>query len=221
MTKRIALVHALKVAMQPIEDAFRTLWPAADCVNILDDSLAPDLAAAGRLTPELFRRFCALTAYAEAIGADGLLFTCSAFGDAISLAARTSRLPVVKPNEGMFDAALDQGTRVAMIVTNPSAVASMENEFYELARARQSAATLTTVCVPSALVAINNGDAALHNALVAEAAEQLAGYDALLLAHFSTSYAEAAVREKTRTPVFTSPASAVRKVRALVERGGG
>ena len=109
MSKRIALVHAVKPAMQPIADAFRELWPEADCANILDDSLSRDRQKTAELTPAMYARFDALGVYAADIGADGLLFTCSAFGDAIDAVARKASFPVLKPNEAMFEAALEAG----------------------------------------------------------------------------------------------------------------
>jgi hypothetical protein len=42
MGVRIALVHAVRVAIAPVEDAFRRHWPEADLVNLLDDSLSRD-----------------------------------------------------------------------------------------------------------------------------------------------------------------------------------
>jgi hypothetical protein len=72
MTKRIALVHAVTAAMEPISDAFRELWPEAACSNILDDSLPDDLEKSGGLTPAIFGRFDTLGSYAADIGADGL-----------------------------------------------------------------------------------------------------------------------------------------------------
>ena len=37
MSIRIALIHAVTVAVAPVETAFRELWPEAECVNILDE----------------------------------------------------------------------------------------------------------------------------------------------------------------------------------------
>ena len=36
---RIALIHAVTVAMAPVHDAFGQLWPEAECVDILDTSV--------------------------------------------------------------------------------------------------------------------------------------------------------------------------------------
>ena len=50
---RIALIHATPLAIEPIVNAFRRLWPQARTTNVLEDSLAPDLAADGRLTERM------------------------------------------------------------------------------------------------------------------------------------------------------------------------
>ena len=50
---RIALIHAVRVAMQPVEDAFRRHWPEAERVNLLDDALPGDRDRAGVLTPQV------------------------------------------------------------------------------------------------------------------------------------------------------------------------
>ena len=45
---RITLIHAMRASIPPIEAAFGRLWPEARLANLLDDSLAADLAATGR-----------------------------------------------------------------------------------------------------------------------------------------------------------------------------
>ena len=66
------------------------------------------------------------------------------------------------------------------------------------------------------MAALQNGDAETHNRLLAEAAPELAGCDAILLAHFSTSRAEAAVAARTKLPILTAPGSAVAKLKAML-----
>jgi len=40
MSKRIALIHATPVAMQPVVEAFRHGWTDADTFSVLDDALS-------------------------------------------------------------------------------------------------------------------------------------------------------------------------------------
>ena len=216
MTIRIALIHAVAVAMAPIESAFREGWPEAECANLLDDSLSLDRERDGRLTAAMTGRIRALADYARAGGAHGILFTCSAFGEAIEAAATAVPVPVLKPNEAMFETALAMGRRIGMLATFAPSVASMEDEFREMAAARGSTATIESYCVPGAMAALRAGDAATHNQLVAEAAPRFRGCDAVLLAHFSTSRAAAAASAVLGRPVLTSPGSAVAKLKSLL-----
>jgi maleate cis-trans isomerase len=211
---RVALIHAVTVAVDPVKAAFAEFWPDADTVNILDDSLSVDRARDAELTVTMQNRIGALGDYALSTGCDAVLFTCSAFGGAIEALARRVKAPVLKPNEAMFDDALSRGDRIGMLATFGPSVAGMEAEFEEQRRARGTRATLKTVLVEGALDALKGGDAKTHNELVAAAADRLGEVDAVMLAHFSTSRAFAAVSKGTKKPVLTSPRSAVLALRA-------
>ena len=213
---RIALIHAVTVAMAPVHEAFRRLWPEAECVDILDTSLSRDREREGRLTETMIDRFLLLAKYAEDNGADGILFTCSAFGEAIEAAAARATVPGLKPNEAMFDAALAAGKRLGMLATFEPSVAGMEAEFREIAGAAGATATLGSFCVPGAMTALQSGDGAEHDRLLALAAPRFADCDAVLLAHFSTSRAAAAVKAVLRCPVLTAPGAAVTKLKGLI-----
>jgi len=210
---RIALIHAVTVAIDPVRDAFAELWPEAKLINLLDDSLSPARARDEHLTPAMSRRIGDLGRYAVATGADGVLYTCSAFGPAIEAFAASATMPVLKPNEAMFARALAAGRRIGMLATFRPSVASMEEEFREAAAAIASDATIQTVLVEGALDALKGGDAATHNHLLAEAALGLRHCEAVMLAHFSTSRAFDAVSAALDRPVLTSPRAAVEALR--------
>jgi Asp/Glu/hydantoin racemase len=218
MTIRIALIHAVNVAIEPVAAAFRESWPQAECANILDDSLSLDRERDRRLTAAMTGRIMALTDYAGSTGAAGILFTCSAFGEAIEAAARRAPVPVLKPNEAMFEAALAAGRRIGMLATFAPSVASMEDEFGQMAAARGSPATIETYCVPGAMAALKAGDADEHNRLVGEAAARFEDCDAVLLAHFSTARAAPAASAVLGRPVLTSPGSAVARLKSVLTR---
>jgi len=206
---RIALIHAVRVAMPPVEDAFTRHWPQAERINLLDDALSVDRERAGALTVELSARISALANYAISAGASGILYTCSAFGEAIEAVQARVRMPVLKPNEAMFAEALALGARLGLLATFPASIGSMAKELKALAPHVE----LETGCVPQALAALQAGDSAQHDALLAAIAPRFTGCDALMLAQFSTARARDALAAVVECPVLASPDSAVLAMR--------
>ena len=76
---------------------------------------------------------------------------------------------------------------------------------------------ITPLFVPGAMQALDAGDGATHDRLIADAVRPLAGHDAVLLAQFSTARAAPAVAAAIGGTVLTSPETAVAKIRRLVE----
>ncbi|MBX2880384.1 MAG: aspartate/glutamate racemase family protein [Granulosicoccus sp.] len=165
---------------------------------------------------ELNTRIVDLARYAERLKPAGILYTCSAFGEGIEEAARTSSLPVLKPNEAMFDAAFGYGTNIAMIYTFPPSVDGMEKEFAAAAEKKNSAATLRSYFAEHAMDALKEGDAKNHNDIITDVAASIEA-DAILLAQFSMAIAAPSVRATTKIPLLTSPESAIEKMRNSVQ----
>jgi aspartate/glutamate racemase len=213
---RIVLLHATPVAMEPIRAAFAARWPEAETVNLLDDALSLDRTREADLTEEMIDRFVAFGRYGQRIGADGILVTCSAFGPAIDRLIAELPIPVLKPNEAMFRAAIGQGENIGMLATFGPSVGTMTDEFDEFVREMKAPGRLTTVLVERAIDLLRGGDATSHNELVAARAPELDGMDAIMLAHFSTSRAAEAVRAAVAVPVLTAPDAAVDRMKELV-----
>ncbi len=208
---RIALVHALTHSIAPINDAFARDWPEAVRMNLLDDSLSADLGRGGRgLDDAMHARFIALGDYAVSTGADGILFTCSAFGPCIeAVAARHPGLPVLKPNEAMVAQAQAGIGKLGLIATFGPTLVSMPPEF-------GPDIALDTALAEGALDALNAGDGARHDALIAEQAAWLRdkGCTRIALAQFSMARARSACEDASGLPVLTTVDSAVAALRA-------
>ncbi|MGK7864400.1 aspartate/glutamate racemase family protein [Falsiroseomonas sp. E2-1-a4] len=207
---RIALIHALRHSPPPIEAAFAEAWPEARLMNLLDDSLSADLARDGALTPAMTERFLTLGRYARGTGADGVLFSCSAFGPCIeAVAADLAPIPVLKPNAAAIEEAVAIGKRIGLLATFPGTLASMPPEF-------PAGVQVVPCLAEGALAALDAGDVETHDRLAAEAARRLAGCNVILLGQFSLARAARAVSATTGLPVVTTPGSAVRQLRALL-----
>jgi len=212
MTIRIALIHALTHSIHPINEAFDQGWPECGRMNLLDDSLSADLAANPvGLDDAMTERFVALARYAIGTGANGILFTCSAFGPCIDVVQRTwPDLPVLKPNEAMIDEAVAVARagrrRIAVLATFAPTLASMPPEF-------PPDIDVVPIHVANAMDALNARDGEAHDRLVAAAAGSVRDVDAIALAQFSMARAVGAAEAATALPVLTTPASAVRALR--------
>lgn len=208
---RIALIHALSHSVAPVNAAFERDWPEARRMNLLDDSLSADLARGGGLDAAMHERFQRLAQYAVDTGAQGILFTCSAFGPCIeAVARRHGGIPVLKPNEAMIEEASQgaPGGRLGLIATFPATLVSMPAEF-------PPSVALEPVLAEGALEALDAGDTARHDALIAAQAAALRerGCTRLALAQFSMARARAACEKASGLPVLTTVDSAVRALR--------
>jgi Asp/Glu/hydantoin racemase len=207
---RVTLIHALRHSIAPIEAAFARSWPDARLMNLLDDSLSADLARDRRLTEAMTERFLALGRYAASTGADAILFTCSAFGPCIEAVARAQApMPVLKPNEAMIEQAVARGSKIGLLSTFPPTLVSMPAEF-------PSSVRIVPRLAEGALAALDRGDRAQHDRLVAEAARGLCDCDVIALAQYSMAPAATLVEEETRRPVLTTPDSSVVKLKELL-----
>ena len=212
---RIALIHALKHSIAPIEAAFARLWPDVRLANLLDDSLSADLARDGQLTPAMTERFLTLARYARTCGADGILFTCSAFGPCIEACARDLSIPVLKPNEAMIEEAIALAgptARIGLMATFAPTLDSMPPEFAAVA----PGVTLVNCLASEALKALDRGDADAHDREAGKAAAALTNVDVVALAQFSLARAAPMVAAASGKTVLTTPDSAVRKLQRLL-----
>lgn len=217
MTKQIALIHATREAITPVETAFRDLWPEAAHWTLLDESLTMDLAAAGgKLTPVLTARFLDLAAYAMARAPDGILFTCSAFGAAIDDVAARYDVPVMKPNEAILDAALNQGGRVGLLATHPQTLPDMTADMESLAQERSIDMTVVPLLVEGAWADLGAGRRDAHDRAVIAAAPGLKDCGCIVLAQFSMAPLAAEIAADTGLSVLTSPHAAVAEMKHRV-----
>lgn len=216
MPPRIALVHAMRASIDPIAAAFARLWPEADLANLLDDALPGDLERSGGVDEAMERRFVRLAEHAVASGAAAILFSCSAFGNAIEAARAAVRVPVLKPNEAMLEAAVDAGGRVALLATFAPTLTSMIPELEAEANRRGLPLDVVPVHVPGALEALSAGDGARHDALVAEAAAGHREAAVVVLTQFSMARAAPRVSRAVTATVLTTPDAAVTKLRQVL-----
>jgi aspartate/glutamate racemase len=215
----IFLFSVHKDAMDAAVRAFAAGWPEARVSNLLDDSLFAWVREAGGVVPEMYDVFRTLTRHMVTRGAEGILFTCSAFRQVIDECIEEFDVPILKPNDAMIENALDRGDRIAVLATVAPTIPSISVEIEEIAAARGRSVKLVPCVVDHAFDALARGDVETHDRLVAERARQISDCDAIALAQFTLSRAAAAVQAVNGIPVYNSPGAAVGRMREMVSGG--
>ncbi len=212
----IVLFSVHKDAMDAAVRAFAADWPEARISNLLDDGLFTWVREAGGVVPEMYDVFRTLTRYMVSRGADGILFTCSAFRECIDTCIAEFDVPILKPNDAMIEQALAAGSRIAVMATVGPTIPSISAEIRQMAAARGRTVELVPYVVEGAFDALAGGDAARHDTLVAARAREIKDCDVIVLAQFTLSRAVPAVAAVSSLPVFNSPGAAVAKMRAML-----
>jgi len=213
---RIALIHATRLAIQPIEDGFRNTWPEAELVHLLDESLSIDMASGHVSEEALYMRIVQLAYYAQGANPSAILFTCSAFGPGIEQAATQATIPVLKPNEAMFEAAVKEGGHLCLLYTFPQSVGSMLSEFESMTKHLGLEATLTPIYVEDAREHLSSGDQESHDQRIVETVKARASeFDGFLLAHFSMASALTVLKTQSSRLCWSPVDSAVIQLKRL------
>ena len=202
--------------MHPIVASFRANWPQARVVNLLEDALMTDLADDGRLTDEMIERFVHIGQYCVKASASAILFTCSAFGRAIEECRRQVAIPVLKPNEALYEQLVANSGTVSLLATFRPSLPSMLAEIAAYAKEKGTQVTVRPHLVEGALAALLDNRPDEHHRLIAEAAAKQEACDVIALAQFSMAPAKALAAARTATPILTTPDSAVAKLKALL-----
>jgi Asp/Glu/hydantoin racemase len=209
--KTLALIHTSATLVPVFQQLTKAKLPGVDTFNIVDDSLVRQIGAKGGITPDISARVAAYIASAASGGADFILVTCSSIGPAVEAAAATVKVPVLRVDQPMTDAAVQAGKRIGVIATLPTTL----NPTSDLVRRRAAAAgkpvELTARLVEGAFEALMAGDAAKHDALVGAALKDLSSQvDVILLAQASMArVVDALAPADKRVPIFASPPIAI------------
>lgn len=207
----LALIHTSATLVPVFAQLCRAHLPGTDTFNIVDDSLVRAIGARGALTADIARRVAGYIASAEAGGADRILVTCSSIGPAVEAAAPFAGVPVLRVDRPMADEAVRLGRRIGVIATLPTTLHPTSDLVARRAAAAGRGIVLETRLVEGAFEALMSGDAARHDALVADALRGLAAeVEVIVLAQASMARVVEGLPEgDRRIPILASPALAI------------
>jgi hypothetical protein len=199
---KISCLHTSASNIAVFEAARRAL---GDDEVILKHRVRTDLLAAAEAGNGPDGRVLELTA-AElrslAVGAKGVLLTCSTLGPAVARFGPAPSLPVLRVDAALAEAAVAGGGSVVVLCAAGATIGPTRAVFEQAAGA--TGAAIEVRLVPDAWTAFKAGDEQRYLRLVAEAAE-LAAAEGGIVALAQASMAGAARLVRDATPPLTSP----------------
>ncbi|MBC94172.1 MAG: arylsulfatase [Rhodospirillaceae bacterium] len=216
VSPNIFLFHVHKEAMSAAVRAFNEDWPEAKISNILEDGLFEWVRETGGVVSEMHKAFDTLTEYAVSRGAEGILYSCSAFGECIDACIEKYDLPLLKPNDAMIEKALEYGSKIAIVATVAATIPTIATEIQSIAANQKTPVEFSSYVVDGAFDALAEGNPEKHDNLVAKQVSIISDCDVIVLAQFTLSRSAPILKEVTNIPVLNSPSAAVAKMRYLL-----
>jgi Asp/Glu/hydantoin racemase len=216
--KTLGLIHTSATLIPVFQQLCSELLPDVNVFNIVDDSLIKDVISKGEMTSTTARRVVDYVGSAEAAGADYIMVTCSSIGAAVETAASLTKVPVLRVDQPMADLAVKTGRKIGVIATLPTTLAPT----CDLVRRRAALAgkeiELTSRLCEGAFEALMSGNAARHDALVADALRELSTQvDVVLLAQASMArVVQTLDASEKRVPIIASPPQAVKHLATIL-----
>ncbi len=215
-TRRIILVHAYRHSLPPIEKAFRDLWPEAEALNLVDESLYADVTPDGVVDATVPSRMRALFAHCLASGAHAIVFTGSTFGPVVEEARLGLPIPIFKSDEAMAEEVVARGGKVLLVCTARRALPIIAANIEAAVRRADATIELETLVIDAAKEAISEGDLAQHDRLIAETISGRTDVGSIVLGQLSMSNVPTLVPKEIAERIVSGAEASVRALRSLL-----
>ena len=214
---RIVMIHAIAESIPPVGMAFGDVFPEAEVINLLDESLFIDFD--DQLTPKLRRRMSQLICYSAEHGADAIGLACSVYASVVDSARELVDVPVVSSYGPVVNDALQYGRRIGVVASVPATL--RDSEYYLRRAAIEQGVDLDPhMGLAEDLIPVlrKEGVEGLRRRLMEEVEALAPHVDVVMLGQFSFAVAYSEVAKQASVPVLSAPHSSARQLKQLLQQ---
>ncbi len=214
MSECITLIHNSQVIIEQVGEAFKRIYPEADVINIMDESLLRDIKTKGAIDQFGVRRVCRYALCAEDLGADAVMMTCSSLCEAVFAARPMIKIPAFAINEPMAIEAIAKGVKIGVLGTLGSVLDPTARLVLQKAKETNKTVELKKTVCEAAFEALLSGDAQKHDDLLLTEIENISGnVDVIVFAQGSMSRLLHEAQNRVNIPVLECIDSGVQQVK--------
>ncbi|ASN20000.1 aspartate/glutamate racemase family protein [Arthrobacter sp. YN] len=209
---KLGLIHTVSKLGSTFAELTEELLPSVETIVISDELLLKRTVRDGEIDSVTRDRLRAHVAALTEYGVDAVLVTCSSVGGVVDEIARNAEVPVFRVDRAMAERAVELGTRIGVLATLPTTLAPTAAVVESAARAAGRDVSVIPRLCEGAFSALDRGDAARHDAIIAEELDSLlAEVDVVVLAQASMARI-AAMRPIDGSRVLSSPRLALERL---------
>ena len=216
MTKKLAIVPSSFALVETLNTLARQMLPDVGLITLVDDSLLT-YARQNGVDDVLLGRIGAYFRAAGEGGADAIINVCSSVGETVDDMSASIPIPILKIDEPMAEAAVAQGTRIAVLATVESTLEPTCRLLQSKARTAHREVELSPTLCQGAFEALMAGQTEVHDRAVIEAVLASArDHDVIVLAQASMARIAPLVQDQVAVPVLSSPTLAMQRLAQML-----
>ncbi len=204
--KKLGIIHTSKATIDSLAGLANDLMPGVKLMNILDDTILPQLAEQAGDIEVVAQRwlFYARTAYE--LGAHCIVSACSSVGELAERAGGMIPIPVLRIDDAMAHEAVQIATSIGIIGTLQTTMGPTARLVKRKALEQGHDIRIDTMVVSSAYERLMAGDTKGHDEAVALAIEDMAKrMDMVLLAQASMARVTSQLPQDMQHRITSSP----------------
>jgi len=218
ISRKVALVSSTRAVFGPMEAAFREVFPEAQILHLLDETLIEDFRREGGLSPHSRLKALQMTLTAQEAGMDGILVTCSTLSPSVDDFRPFVRIPIIKIDEPVIEEVVQKADTIGLLATAETVLKSVEPLVMKKALDLGRKISVLRFIKGDVWPLLQKDPSAFYRA-IAEAATQAAREcQAIILTQVSIAPGRDYVEEKLRHKIYASPIYAVQTLRKILSK---
>jgi Asp/Glu/hydantoin racemase len=214
---KVCILHTTISTVAPLQALAAELLPDVEFMHLVEDALIKDVMKSNGPDADINARIAMYVMCADRAGCDIFMTACSSIGEVVESYRSLTNMTVTRIDDAMAEAAIDAGTKIAVLATVETTLRPTLNLIKRKAEEKQKAIDLKDYLMADAFAALLAGDTATHNRLVRGALTDAAkGSDVIVLAQASMARALEGL-DPIAVPILTSPELSMKRLKRLVD----
>ena len=216
--KSIALIHTVKTVAVSFDETLKQYVGEEIRVhNLWDDFLANNPNEVGEFTIENRNRLFFDIKSAEMTGADLIVVTCSTLTPVVNMIRPFVRVPLIAIDDAMGRKAVTYGEKILILATAGSTREPLTDKLQTEAEKIGKKTQIDFRDHAEAFRAMKALQMDRHDALLLKMAEEISGYDCVVLAQASMAHLDKKIEEICKIPVLSSPTLCLEQVKETLK----